>query len=420
MTRRRAMRLPGIAKTAAATAVFAAVAVAPPTAGAAGGATTLVLNGPAAATLRAGGVRIAPLKPARGDSRQIVLPVAAGLAGSRATLLRHRGGILLGNEDGARLRLTKLSLTLGPRPRLKARAGGKEIDLFEVLRGGDRDVDPAAGTVSLSGLRLKLTVAAANTIARRLRSGLQPEQLHRKPFGALSAKASGLLGGATGGPPGTTGGGGAAGASGCPLPSGAGPAPQDPLPVATRPPTALDVTAAAIDWHVRESFIRYVGIGEGTSVSDGATADPPVQLPGTSAALSYGFHFPFSAGWYDAGANPADPADDTAAIEFGGAVRFLYSGHEIDLTTADPEIEIAGANSRAIFAISDSGGAPERQVLVNLDLSHAAAITSNGNNFAYEQVPAAIPAGTATSVFAGFYAPGTEFGCVTLSFATGS
>ncbi len=416
------MRLPGIARTAAFAAVLAAAVVAvvaPATALGAGGATTLALNGPAAKSLRASGVRIGPLKPAKGGPRQLVLPVAAGLAGTKTTLLRHRGGIQLRGEDGTKLRLTKLSLVLGSRPRLRAKAGNQTIDFLQILAGGLRSIDPAAGTATLSGLRLRLTPAAARAIAERLEPGPRPAQLSRLNFGTLSARASGLLAGATASP-GTGGRGGAAGSSGCPLPSGAGPAPEDPLPVATRPPGAADVVAATIDWHVRESFIRYIGTGEGTSVSGSASADPPVQLPGTSAALSYTFHFPFAAGWHDAGANPADPADDTAAIEFGGAVRFLYSDHEIDLVTADPEIEIAGAKSRVIFAISESGGAPERQVLVNLDLGRAAGIVANGNQLTYKRVPAAIPSGTASSVFAGFYAPGTEFGCVSVSFTTGS
>ena len=128
---------------------------------------------------------------------------------------------------------------------------------------------------------------------------------------------------------------------------------------------------------MRESFIRYVNTGEGTSVFGGATADPPVLRPGASAPLTYTFHFPFASGWHDAGANPADPADDTAAIGFSGAVRFLYSAHGIDLTTENPEIEIAGARSRAIFTVND-GKSTQRQVLVNLDLSRAAAITATG------------------------------------------
>jgi hypothetical protein len=182
----------------------------------------------------------------------------------------------------------------------------------------------------------------------------------------------------------------------------------------------VDITGASIDWQVRDSFIRYIGTGEGTSVSGGATADPPVLLPGASAALSYGFHFPFAGtSWYDTGGNLADPADDSALVRFGGAVRFQYSAHGIDLATAEPEIELAGDRSRAIFSVSESGKAAQRQVLINLDLSRAAAIKAAGNSFTYERVPGAIPSGTAASTFAGFYAPGTEFGCATVSFTTG-
>ncbi|HEX6666611.1 MAG TPA: HtaA domain-containing protein [Solirubrobacterales bacterium] len=401
-------RLGGIATAAAVAAVVAALL--PTAALGAADTTTLKLDGAAAKALRAQGVRIVAVKPAKGGAARVTLPIATGLAGDTTTLLRHRGAISLQTADGKRLRLTKLSLVLGREPRLTAELGGTDTDLFRVLRGGRRDVDPASGRVALGGLPLKLTAAAANRIRQRL--GL--DQLRPGRFATLSSSATGLAAGGPGGKAPAT-----QAARGCPLPSGAGPAPTDPLPVATPPATATAVTSATIDWQVRESFIRYIGSGEGTSVSGGATADPPVQLQGTSAALSYGFHFPFASGWHDSGANPADPADDSALLRFGGAVRFLYSGHGIDLSTAEPEIEIAGPNSRAIFSISESGGAPGRQVLVNLDLSRAAAISVSGNTYTYERVPGAIPAGTAASTFAGFYAPGTDFGCATVSFATG-
>lgn len=403
-------RLCGIAATAIAVAAAALPASSP----AASGSTKLTLDGPGAKTLREAGVRIAPLKPASGGSHKVSLPIASGLAGADTTLLRHRGGIVLAGNAGAEARLTKLSLLLGKRSLVEAKLGGEEIDLFKVLRGGRRDVDAAAGAVSLNGLRLKLTRSGAAAIARRLGLKTLPPQR----FATLSSDLSGLTRG-NGGGAGTAPGGPAQQSATCPLPSGAGPAPEEPLPVATQPPGASAITGATIDWHVRESFIRYIGTGEGTAVSGGATADPPVLLPGASAALSYGFHFPFAgSSWLDTGANPADPADDSALVRFGGAVRFLYSGHGIDLTTAEPEIEIAGAKSRAIFSISESGGAAQRQVLVNLDLSRAAAIRASGNTYTYELVPGAIPSGTASSTFAGFYAPGTDFGCVSVSFAT--
>jgi hypothetical protein len=427
---------PGFAK-AALVAALAGLAAAAPASAAVSGATTLALNGPAAESLRDAGIRIAPVKPARGGANRVVLPVGSGLAGAGTTVLAHRGGIALSTRGGVQLRLTKLRLTLGKRSWLSARLSGRDTDLFRVLGQPARGVDPVGGSLDLAGSGLKLTHVGAKALAARLNPvgerkpqhgghdhgrepgsrGNAPLEVQPGRFGALSARATGLL--AAGGESAPVGSSPAQLSTGCPLPSGAGPAPEEPLPVATRPPGAVDVTGATVQWQVRESFIRYIATGEGTSVSGGAIADPPTLLPGASAALSYGFRFPFAEGWHEAGANPADPADDSAAIEFDGALRFLYSDHGIDLTTAEPELEIAGGHSRAIFDVSESGGATSRQVLVNLDLGRAAKVETNGNAVTYERVPGAIPSGTATSVFGGFYAPGTEFGCFTVSYSTG-
>jgi hypothetical protein len=401
----------------AATALAVAAAALPASALAASGATKLTVGSPAAEALRDQGVRIAAVKPANGGGQKLTLPVASGLAGSKTSLLRHRGGIDLVGRTGAKVRLTKLTLQLGKRSMVEAKLGGEEIRLFEVLSGGRREVDPAAGSVRLNGLRLKLSASGGRALSRRL--GL--ESLPAGRFAALASNARGLTRGTSA--PGAGGGdatpGGSAQGSVCPAPSSAGPAPEEPLQVAPKPLGALDVTGATIEWQVRESFIRYIATGEGTSVSGGATADPPTLRPGATEALSYGFHFPFAgSSWLDPGANPADPADDSAAIRFGGALRFLYSGHGIDLLTSAPEIEIAGAKTRAIFAISESGGAAQRQVLVNLDLARAAAVRASGNTYTYERVPGAIPAGTASTTFAGFYPPGTDFGCISVTFTT--
>lgn len=399
-------------------AVIAAVAAFPAAALAASGTTTLALNGPAAKSLRQSGVHFIPLKPAKGGKGRIELPVRGGLAGASTTVLAHSGGISAKLPGGKSLHLTKLRLLLGKRSRVTASAAGESIDLFRIARGGKRNVDPVAGSVELRGLRLKLTREAARALAvperGRKGAGEDGDRQLTGIFGTLSSHAAGLT--ASGGAPGQE---MAEGSTGCPSPSGAGLAPEDPLPVAAWPAGAADIASATIDWHVRESFIRYIATGEGTSVSGGATADPPVLLDGASTPLTYDFHFPFAGGWHDSGANPADPADDTAAIYYGGSVRFLYSGHEIDLAVSAPEIEIAGGASRAIFAVAEDGGAGTRQVLVNLDLGRAAAVAVNGNTHVYERVPGAIPSGTATSVFAGFYAPGTEFGCFTVRYTTG-
>lgn len=400
--------------TAAATAgaILALSAAAAPAATAPNGNGTLELNGAAAQVLREDKVRIAPLGAASGGARRVVLPVRAGLVGSSVTVLRLGGGIAF-THGKRRLKLSALRLTLGRRASVAGKIGSKNLALFQVLKGGQREVDATRGSVRLSGLRLQLRRPVAREISERLRL----EQRLPRAFGVLAVTKEGLVP-AAGGPssPGDS----KQASTGCPLPSTAGPAPEEPVAVAARPPGAVDVTSATISWDVRDSFIRYVNTGEGTSVFGGATAAAPEVRPGTSAALTYSFGFPFASGWHDPGANPVDPADDRAAVYFTGGVRFLYSAHGIDLRTSAPEIEIAGGASRAIFSVAEGEAAAERQVIVNLDLASAAAVQTSGNTVTYERVPGAIPSGTATSVFAGFYEPGTDFGCFTVSYSTGS
>ncbi|HEU4737520.1 MAG TPA: HtaA domain-containing protein [Solirubrobacterales bacterium] len=392
---------------ALAAAVVLTAAVAP--AAAAPGQAVLEIDGPAAKALRAEGVKISPLGAAKGDVRRIVLPVRTGLVGSTATVLRFGGGISLRKGKRA-ARLSDLRLTLGRRSGLAGKLAGDATGLFRVLEGGQRQVDPARGSARLSGLRLRLTRRAARALAGKL-------GLERRPagvFGTLSATDEDLPQAAPVPPKSEE------KSTGCQLPSTAGPAPEEPLPVATRPPGAVDVTGASLTWSVRDSFIRYINTGEGTSVSGGATAAAPEVRAGSSLPLTYAFVFPFSSGWHDAGANPADPVDDRAAIYFNGGVRFLYSAHEIDLRTSAPEIELGGGSSRAIFSVGEGEAPAERQVIVNLDLSRAASVQQSGGTITYDRVPGAIPAGTATSTFAGFYAPGTDFGCFTVSYSVGS
>lgn len=395
-----------------AVALAAAVVLTAPAAPAvaAPGQAALEIGGPAAQTLRAEGVKIAPLGAAKGGAKRIVLPVRTGLVGTTATILRFGGAVSLRRGKQA-LRLSDLRLTLGRRNGLAGKLGGEASGLFRVLKGGEREIDPARGSARLSGLRLRLSRPAARALAAKL-------GLERRPagvFATLSAADADLpQAGSTATPKAEE------KSTACPLPSTAGPAPEEPLPVASRPPGAVDVTAAGLDWNVRDSFIRYINAGEGTSVFGGAAAAPTEVRPGSSLPLTYRFGFPFASGWVDTGANPSDPADDRAAVYFGGGVRFLYGAHGIDLRTSAPEVELGGGASRAIFSVAEGEAAAERQVIVNLDLGHAAAVQQSGGTVTYDRVPGAIPSGTATSTFAGFYAPGTDFGCFTVSYSTGS
>jgi hypothetical protein len=406
------VRIPLKARTGTAIAAgLILAAIGAPAAPAASGQAVLELNGGAAKALRANGVRIAPTGAARGGSRQVRLPIGAGLVGSSTTVLRLGGGLAF-SKDKQRLQLSGLRLTLGNAASLRGRLGGESLGLFRVLKGGQRELDPVRGSVRLSGLRLKLRPGAAKEIAERL-------GLERRPtgsFGVLSAIKEGLQPGSPAPPAGPTG----KGSAGCSVPSSAGSAPEQPLPVATRPAGAADITGATVSWDVRESFIRYINTAEGTSVFGGATAAAPEVRAGSSVPLTYSFGFPFASGWHHPGANPSDPADDKAALYFTGGVRFLYGTHGIDLRTSAPELELAGGASRAIFAVAEGEAAPERQVIVNLDLTRAASIQASGGTVTYQHVPGAIPEGTAASVFAGFYAPGTDFGCFTVSYSTAS
>lgn len=409
MTRATINRAVGLTTAVALAAIVLTVAVAP--AAAAPGQATLKIGGPAAQALRAQGVKVSPLGAARGGAKRIVLPVRTGLVGATATVLRFGGGIAL-RKGRQRVRLNGLRLTLGRRNGLAGKLGGEAAGLFRVLKGGQREIDPARGSARLSGLRLRLSRPAARKLAGRL-------GLERRPagvFATLSAADEDLPQGAPTSPSKAE----EEKSTACPLPSTAGPAPEEPLPVAPRPPAAVDITGASLSWSVRDSFVRYINTGEGTSVFGGAVAGAPEVRPGSALPLTYRFGFPLASGWVDTGANPTDPADDRAAVYFGGGVRFLYTAHGIDLRTSAPEIELGAGASRAIFSVAEGEAPAERQVIVNLDLGRAAAVERSGGTVTYDRVPGAIPDGTATSTFAGFYAPGTDFGCFTVSYSTGS
>jgi hypothetical protein len=406
MTRFPEMRARAGAAIVASALVLAAAAS---PAAAASGQAVLELNGSAAKALRNAGVRIAPTGAAKGGAHRVVLPLRSGLVGSSATVLRLGGGISLA-AGKRRLQLGGLRLTLGRRSGLAGKIGGEPLGLFRVLKGGRREIDAAKGKVNLSGLRLKLSRPAAKAVAEKLELGSPASGL----FGVLSASDAGLP---QADPPSTQ---TKSADVGCQLPSTAGAAPEDPFPVAERPVGAVDITGASVKWDVRESFIRYINTGEGTSVFGGATAAAPEVRPGSSLPLTYAFGFPFATGWHDPGSDPSSTADDRAAIYFSGGVRFLYSQHEIDLRTSAPEVELGGSASRAIFAVADGEAPAERQVIVNLDLGRAASVQQSGSSITYDRVPGAIPAGTATSTFAGFYAPGSDFGCFTVSYSVGS
>jgi hypothetical protein len=359
------------------------------------------------AALGVQGVTASAVAPAKAKGSKFTFPVKSASVGKAATL-GHGGGLRL--RAGTRsVTLSAPQVRLAKDSRLTAKIGKATVTVLTV-DGAKRKLNATTGSVALRGATVRLTVAGAAA----LRRALKVKRLSPGVLGTLTvdAKRSTTTNGGT--VPGTTTPGSTTTPGGTALPPGPK-TPADlggPAPLA-RPATAVDISAATITWHPRESFIRYINTGEGTATSGGATAEPPTVLPGSSVPLVYDFHFPFKSGWYD-------PVSKTARVTYTGTITFNYSDHGIKLTATDPEIEIAsGTTSRGIFVTANMTS-PKRGVLENLNPSAATSTTHSpdGTTHAYAQIPGSIPADAGASIFAGFYVGGDPFGWLSVDFTT--
>jgi len=194
-------------------------------------------------------------------------------------------------------------------------------------------------------------------------------------------------------------------------------------PLLARPATAVTVGNVTLSWMPRDSWVRYVS--SGTATNDGvvpgagatgvaATASPCSDRPSeSSASLAYTISFPAKESWYD-------PFSGVAGIYGSGNVAFRYTAHAINLTAAEPEIEINGSTSRAIFRFNGSGGTPypnQRVALETLEAAGRPTVSNGGKTMTYDLMRGRLTE-NGEKVFAGFYtAPGdNEFGCVSASF----
>lgn len=350
------------------------------------GSLTVTLTAKADRALDARGVTVRTTGKASRSGRTMTLPLSAGDARS----LRTAGAIQLRAKRRS-ITLSAPRLELGTNPRVTASVGGKRSTLLTLAVAPNQTL---AG-VSLERTGATLSATAARTIARKLRV----RSLSRTAFATVAASAD--FGPVPTGPCTTTTAGGTP-----PAPGAAEP------PVKARPAGARTITGATLTWRVRESFIRYIAAGEGTSTSRGAAGATPETLEG-APPLVYAFTFPFAEGW-------CDPATGAARVAFSGTVAFRYSAHTIDLVANDPEVELDGPSSRVIFRLTGSDGTAggnKRAVVETLDVSKAT-VTGGGNAFAYERIPGSIPPGAASSIFAGYYLPGEPFGSVSISYTT--
>lgn len=361
------------------------------------GAGSLTLSA-GAKGLKGQGVRwsaSSPVKTLSSRSR-VVLPVESGTVTGTATLgLKGTARLTKGSR---KVTLSGLQVRLGSSSRVTGQVNGGKRRTIGKLTVASRRVklDRTAATASASDARLTLSASTAKLVRSRLKLRYVPSRAiatlsvtgHVKDAPAPSSCTAAY----------------------CATGLGAEP------PVAKKPSGAVDVRSATVTWHVLDSWIRYVASGEGTAVSGGATNGPREVLPGSSSSFVYSFGFPFKSGWYDR-------ATDSAATTFRGKVAFRFKAHTIDMSAADPEVEINGAKSRVIFRMDGKDGTSlggTRGVLIDLDLSKAESktVSADGKTHTYNRVPGTIPSNAGANVFAGFYAPGQGFGAVTLSFTT--
>lgn len=375
----------------------AAPATAAAQAGERQGTTVIALRGQAVRSLRAQGVRMRGLAPARIARGSLRLPAVRGAVGSTARLV-HRGGLVLRGRSRS-VAIRGLSARLGGRSRVHARVAGRRMPLFVVRAPSRRlKLDRSARTVSLTGGRAVLTARAA----RRIRRVLRLRRLPAAGFGGLTARAA-LRERSSDGP-------------------SSGPLGKPPTKLA-RPASAVDVTTASITWHPRDSWIRYsssgTGRGDGIFATDGATATRSTEsaCPDTESAsdaqLPYAFRFAHLSGWYD-------EASGKAAIYGRGNARFRWQERTIDLTLSDPEVEINGASSRSIFTFDgEEGTAIEslRAHFLDLQPNPQPTVSADGRTRTYSLVRGGIT-DQGASAFADFYVPGQPWGCMSVSFTT--
>jgi len=389
-------------KILAALALASALA-APATAGAARptGNTTLVLGKAKAKLLDRREISFAGVGGADTTGRETRLQIAGGAIDTAGARLSHSGALRIAAGAGRAQRVVRLAATrleLTPqRSLLSAKLEGKRRVVFDLeLKPGALAIDPTKGSLQLRKARLIWNRASRRLIAKRLGA-----RLPRGALGALRSSAATL--------------GSEAGEQG---------SPSSEPPLLARPASAVDVSGAALTWHVRDSWIRYSNSEATPQAIEGATAQPaypesshpcPDRPAETAPTLVYSYSFPLANGWYD------PPTGITALYQSGG-IRFSYPSRGIDLTMRNPEIEINGAASRVILRLRHGGGPDPRVPFLSL-AAGTSPVESPPGTFTYSApVRGAISAEgrTAFGSFGSIYTPPNDgFGCFAISFTTG-
>ncbi len=353
--------------------------------------------------LRAGGVKLRAISPARLSSKSLTLTisdVSMPKPGNGQLILR--GGLRLSRgKRKVEIKGFLVSVTASS-VKFTAKLGGTRFTVFSAKKGGANTLD--SGTTSIRLLTTKLSVGAP--AAKAIKKSLALKSYKPKTLGTLT-------GGSTAYYP--------------PLkkdPIGGGPADQqlwDEPTLPTRPGTAVDATSPALQWWARDSWVNYVGqaptvYGGATSLgvvyNDPSQGSPAHACPSVSMqAVSniYGFSFPFTGGWWDAASN-------TGVLTYGGGARFYYPGRfDVSFGYAELVITPGGTtmNMRVIDADYPDG---RRAYLFNVNTSAPLA----GGPFTPGS-PAALLENRLTSVgstgpFGGMYSTNLDWGCINAQF----
>jgi len=145
-----------------------------------------------------------------------------------------------------------------------------------------------------------------------------------------------------------------------------------PKPTSGTERPAGEVKDGSLAWGVKESFRRYVESGGGATLSGGAKKN------------SNGYDFPYAKGDVD-----SDAKKLTAS--FGGAVRFQYKAHGIDMKFSDIKVAANGTKGTLTLDVTTPKGTNNDVKFATLDLSKAS-YTAKDDVVVLSKVPAAFTA----------------------------
>ncbi|MEV0117737.1 HtaA domain-containing protein [Streptomyces sp. NPDC050844] len=157
------------------------------------------------------------------------------------------------------------------------------------------------------------------------------------------------------------------------------PKPTDKPTATPKPTTTSDAEApvgkvydGSLAWGVKESFRRYIESGGGATLSGGAEKN------------DNGYDFPYAKADLD-----ADAKKLTAS--FGGAVRFAYKAHGIDMKFSDIKVAADGAKGTLTVDVTTPKGTNDDVKFATLDLSKAS-YEAKDDVVLLDKIPAAFTA----------------------------